>query len=488
MYSETLKYGIIYLIMNIQIDTAFLEQFLTMNGPEIFWYFFVRGGFIPIIITIIWGFYKVMMHNREIKNIMSHEYILLAIDVPKDTVQSPLAVENIFALLAGAHSSPTKREKYWFGTVQPWFSLEIASIEGYIQYFIRTPAKFRDLVEAAIYSQYPDAEITEVEDYTYLVPVKKFPDPDWDMWGCDFIQVKDQSYPIRTYPQFEHGLTQEFKDPLGAMLENLSLLGPGEHFWIQLMIVPIGQTGWKEHGDKLVKKMVGLKEAPKETMLDKMISAPMKALEAIGGEIMGGATAEQAKKKDDPEYLRMLAMSPGQVNIVKAIEHKLTKIGYLAKLRAVYIGKKEVFKKTRAAHPFIGAVKQFNTVDLNSLKPELSKTGTSGGIILFKKQRLNKRRNVLLAAYRDRDPTVPMSPYVLNNEELATLWHFPTIEIKAPLVKKTEAKKSEPPISLPYEKVKQPEKRYAIPDEAPVEKPKETEELPPDIPPNLPIE
>jgi hypothetical protein len=446
--------------MTIELDYAFIDRLLAMSGPEIFWYFLIHGGWILLLIVLLWGFYKIYIQRQEIKNIATHEYILLAIDVPKDNIQTPKAVEHIFAHLAGAHSSPTRREQYWFGTVQPWFSLEIASIEGYIQYFIRTPAKFRDLVEASIYAQYPDAEITEVEDYTYLVPVKKFPDPEWDMWGCDFIQVKDQAYPIRTYPEFEHGLTQEFKDPLAAILENLTLLGPGEHFWIQLMIVPIGQKTWKEKGDKLVKKLVGIKERPKETALDKAVQAPMKALEAVGGELLGGG-AEVKKKEEGPEYLRMLALSPGEVNTVKAIEQKLTKIGYLAKLRSIYIAKKEVFKKTRAAHPFIGSIKQFNTVNLNSLKPELSKTGTSGGIILFKPQRLAHRKNILLAAYRDRDPTVPMSPYVFNTEELASLWHFPSIDIKAPLVKKTEAKKSEPPMMLPIEPDKPVEERYA---------------------------
>lgn len=467
--------------MQISIDTAFFDQFLTMSGPEVFLYFLLRGGFVPILIVLIWGAYKVMMYNREIKDVMSHEYILLAIDVPKDTVQSPKAVEHIFALLAGAHSAPARREKYWFGTVQQWFSLEIASIEGYIQFFIRTPAKFRDLVESSIYAQYPDAEITEVEDYTYLVPVKKFPDPEWDMWGCDFIPVKNEAYPIRTYPEFEHSLSQEFKDPLGSFLENLGLMGKGEHFWIQLMIVPIGQMKWKAKGDKLVKKLMGVKEVPKETMVDKAIGAPMKALEAVGGEILGGG---EAPKKDDKLDLGiMFKLSPGEVNEIKAIQNKLSKIGYLSKLRAVYVAKKPVFKKTRAVHPFIGAVKQFNTVNLNALKPELSKTGVSGGILLFKKQRLIKRRNILLKAYRDRDPTVPMSPYVFNTEELASLWHFPSIDIKAPMVKKTEAKKAEPPMALPYEEDKPPEERFVAPgDQA------EDEDLDEGVPTNLPFE
>jgi hypothetical protein len=37
----------------------------------------------------------------------------------------------------------------------------------------------------------------------------------------------------------------------------------------------------------------------------------------------------------------------------------------------------------------------------------------------------------------------------LNAEELATLWHFPTISTKAPLIKKAEARRAEPPVGLP---------------------------------------
>ena len=37
----------------------------------------------------------------------------------------------------------------------------------------------------------------------------------------------------------------------------------------------------------------------------------------------------------------------------------------------------------------------------------------------------------------------------MNIEELATIYHFPGVDIKAPLLKTTESKKSEPPFKLP---------------------------------------
>ena len=39
--------------------------------------------------------------------------------------------------------------------------------------------------------------------------------------------------------------------------------------------------------------------------------------------------------------------------------------------------------------------------------------------------------------------------FILNIEELASVWHFPVPQVKAPLVQKTEARKGEPPTSLP---------------------------------------
>ena len=41
--------------------------------------------------------------------------------------------------------------------------------------------------------------------------------------------------------------------------------------------------------------------------------------------------------------------------------------------------------------------------------------------------------------------------FFLSSEELATLYHFPVITVKAPLLKRTEAKKGAPPVSLPLD-------------------------------------
>ena len=63
--------------------------------------------------------------------------------------------------------------------------------------------------------------------------------------------------------------------------------------------------------------------------------------------------------------------------------------------------------------------------------------------------RKNWRRERIVRACKGRSGTVGHSYFILNTEELATIWHFPSKFIKAPMLQRTESKKSEPPFSLP---------------------------------------
>ncbi|MCX6744890.1 MAG: hypothetical protein NTX82_05180 [Candidatus Parcubacteria bacterium] len=107
--------------------------------------------------------YMFYIQNRWFaKNVQT---VLLAIDVPKMNEQSVQAMENFFDHLLGAHGSFLWWDKYIDGQFQLGFSCELISIDGNIQFLIRTPKQFRNMVEAALYGQFPDAEVTEVQDY-----------------------------------------------------------------------------------------------------------------------------------------------------------------------------------------------------------------------------------------------------------------------------------------------------------------------------------
>jgi len=72
---------------------------------------------------------------------------------------------------------------------------------------------------------------------------------------------------------------------------------------------------------------------------------------------------------------------------------------------------------------------------------------------MFIKSRMATKQNAILKNYKGRNPDTVKGPYLLSVEELATLYHFPFIEVRAPLVKKIAAKKTRAPIGLPVEEL-----------------------------------
>lgn len=95
----------------------------------------------------------------------------------------------------------------------------------------------------------------------------------------------------------------------------------------------------------------------------------------------------------------------------------------------------------------MGALRPFQSIDLNGFKLEkYTKTAVN---YLFVKWRLRSRQIKLLRSYKSRSMWLGGGFFVLNIEELATLYHFPTKSVKAPLLKRTEAKRAEPPFGIP---------------------------------------
>jgi hypothetical protein len=436
--------------MGIDLGIIYLDftEFLEVAGKSpfhAFFYLLINGGWLPIGIALLVGFKWVWMEYIQSKYASSWKWVLLLIDIPKENIQTPKAVENIFAQLAGAHSEPNFIEKYFKGKIQEPFSFEIASHEGYIRFYVRTTIQFRDLVEAAIYAQYPEAEIIEVEDYTTFAP-NYFPNEEYELWGTELVLVNKQVYPIRTYPEFEHQLSQEFKDPMAALLEALTKLGPGEHVWLQIIIKPTSDK-WKEEGIKIVKKLIGAKIEEKPTLIEKALGIPASILKEAFSSILTLPAQEAKNSKEIASLIQFL--SPGERRIIEAIQLKISKIGFETKFRIIYLAKKEVFHKGRGVVPIIGAIKQFNTLDRNGFKP--AKAVTTKIDYFMVKWRTASRQRKIMKAYKERSIYGGMTPYVLNIEELATIFHFPVRTVKAPLVRKIESKRGEPPINLPIE-------------------------------------
>ena len=130
------------------------------SNPFVVFLFLMQSGGILIvyIIIIIYACVGWLRYVRERRKRV-RKYVVLQLNIPKENEQSMKAVEKIFVQLQGAVDRPNLQEKWMDGWLQESFSFEIGSINGHTSFFIHTTDYYRDLVESAVYAQYPDAEI-----------------------------------------------------------------------------------------------------------------------------------------------------------------------------------------------------------------------------------------------------------------------------------------------------------------------------------------
>lgn len=409
---------------------------------------FIVPPFLFIIAFISWVYY------RQGQYLSKMEYVLLSINVPAENLRTPFAAEQIMAGLHGILGPRDLIEKYWLGEIQEWFSLEIVGIEGHVNFAIRTPVQFRELVEAHVYAQYPEAEITEVEDYTKDIPPNIVdPDSPWELWGTEMTLAREDAYPIKSYVDFEmatQSADDEAKlDPLAGVVEVMSSLNAGEQMWMQIIIQPTDDT-WKEEGEKLVKKLIGIKEPKKKSFLKDFVDEWTEV--AVKGVLEAPFapptfTTGEAKEENEGLHSLMQFLSPGEQEIVKAIQRNLNKVAYRSKVRMIYLMRKDIYNKPLLKSrclSFVGAFTHFATTNLNAFK--LSRKTSAH--YWFPTARLNRRKREVLSEYKNRSLSDGTS-YFLNIEELATLFHFPTTTVKAPLMERIEVKKGAPPKGLP---------------------------------------
>ncbi len=431
--------------MEIVIDTSRLEYFFSLPAEQMLWIFFINIGWMVLAVVYLYGLSLMYLARQRGKWAEKNlRFIILAIDVPKGNEQSPRAVENMFTYLAGAHGSINFFEKWFDGKFQVSFSYEVVSLEGYTQFLIRMPDGFRNLIETSVYSQYPDAEISEVDDYVETVP-HHFPDEEYDVWGAEFIQSKDWAYPIKLYEEFEHKFGEsetQFKDPMASLMDLCGSLHEGEQLWLQIVIIPTG-FDWLAETDKAVDKILGKKKVS-EGYISKFVKWMGTASEMIYS-IWGDIEV----KKEEGKGLSMVELTPKQKKQIEGIHDKSSKIAFYAKIRAVYVARKDLKNNAKVVNGLVGYMKQFAALDLNNLKPDVSITMTTTAYF-NKEKRLLRKKNSIMSNYVNRDDFAGRLPGVFNIAELATLWHFPIeANVKAPLIQKAPGRKADAPSSLP---------------------------------------
>lgn len=374
--------------------------------------------------------FRAWLYYRRIQTWRKEGHVLLEIRLPKEILKSPAAMEIVLGAFFQGGGETTWIDRIWKGQTRPWFSLELVSTEGKVRFFIWTKPKFRNVIESAIYSQYPGVEIYEAEDYTkpfYYDPLKT------EIWGSQFILTGADPVPIKTY--VDYGMVEnpkeEFKiDPMTPILEFLGSLTSGQNIWIQIII--------RAHKKRRLADVFGEKEDAWKQEAEKQVKDILEKMKASKEE--GGFPRIPTKVEADT---------------IGAIQRSVTKLPFDTTIRAIYITEKDKFNPNLIGG-VAGGFKQFGSANLNGFKP-------AGWMNIFDypwqewfnaKEKLKpkvleeyKLRRFFFSPFQGKK--FYTQPFVLNTEELATIFHFPGAVAGTPTLPRVESKKSEAPPNLP---------------------------------------
>jgi hypothetical protein len=399
------------------------------------------------------------------------KYKLLEFRIPKGLARSPLAMELFLNALFQPQGEGNWHDIYVKGSTRNWFSLEIVSIEGKVRFFIWTKESFVDLIKTQVYGQFPNTEIIDVDatgegDYAKKIPY----DPSvYKYWCGEFRKRAAGHFPIRTYVDYglDKNPKEEFKvDPITPLLEYMGSLGRGEQAWLQIGLrAPKKDVAKDVAPDKRKEKKLAWYQSQEMVDWTDAAKEEMKKLSKRDVKLDKEKAANPADTK----------MTPQEQEKLEAIERSTSKLAFEVSIRAVYLAPKDLFQPAHSA-AFGGTFKQYNTMHLNGFEvknpsvkyPWQDKTGARVDAdkqeiftqyqhrAFFYKEFLPikgigewKTANMVTLENPFPEETFNFKPFIMNIEELATIYHFPGDIASTPTLTRVEAKKGEAPANLP---------------------------------------
>lgn len=368
------------------------------------WFFdFILQWYIWMPTVGILG-YLTWRNYRKIEAVKPTDSDLLILEIPKANDKQELAAEQLFASLHGILRD--KQERKLNGGTQEHLSFEIASVNGQIRFYVWVPKELRSFVEGQIYAQYPSVQIHEAEE-DYVAHERDHT----VTYTSEISLIDNEMLPIKTFQNFE-------VDPLAGITGTLAKMeDTGDELWIQILMRPIADE-WQKASDKWINRVKS--GSP-------FASGPGgSGLAWIGGIIealwrppeQGEGAGGSAKELSDRDKTR-----------ISEAQTKATKLGYQVKIRLAYLGNNQTNAKLRM-QGLVGTFKQFNSTNLNGFKMTNASSAKES-----------------LAFYRAR--TFSDDGFILNIEELASVFHLPHTNVETPNIVWATNKTAEPPSKLP---------------------------------------
>lgn len=216
------------------------NSFLATNALLQLQYYLVLLLSAVIIAVILYALFHlaVVLHKITRREELALDMVVLRVRMPKDNEIKIDAAEQFFTALYSLKNSYDYLDSFFnFIHLEDVLAFEVAAKHGAIDFYVHTPLRLKDLIEKLLYANYPNADITVVDEpsiFTQNGVVE---------YGA-LIQKEPAYYPIRTYKELP-------TDSISALTSALSKMTEGEGAIVQFLIRPAASY-WKKSGKSFV--------------------------------------------------------------------------------------------------------------------------------------------------------------------------------------------------------------------------------------------
>ncbi len=352
------------------------------------------------------------IRSRFVSNI---QYVTLELKPGANTPKTARPMELIFYSLY-YRTDTTRTSALRKGVIRVPWAFELCATRGIVRFFIHVPVQHRAAIEGRIRAEYRDVDIDEARDYSRERSFNLF---ESRALMREYSLVKPDPYPLRSYVSHEH--SKERRYVFEELLEEVASVGEGEEVWISLMVRP-HQRDWPPG-------LRGFLEMPYDSL---HVDAQKEIQKILGS-------------SGDMRHLPQ-----AQQELVKQIESALKKPSFDCGLRVLYCADKGRYSEQRA-ESLDTLFDRFGDPVLNSLGaydpsermswPLSDIFAVAPALKMEYFLRLFRRRTFFSPPYYGRT-------FVLNTEELATLYHLPKVG-RASVLNRSQSAQLLPPDNLP---------------------------------------
>lgn len=380
--------------------------------------------FLTLIFLLIVFYIALMLVRRSFRRAsclkFSFQKAVLLVSLPKESPgndkearksikETLLPTENLFDNIGGLKAQ--KGWRAWFFGRSDSFSFEIVSDKkGIISFYVVVPRTLQQFFEQQIHAQYPAANIEEVEDYNVFLPQNY-------VISAFFRLKKLSMFPIKTYLKME-------TDPLSAIINSLNKIAPDDSAIIQF-VARSARPKWRKFGSKVASEMQQGKN------LNQAMSSVKTGMAKVLFEL-GGFISPKAKKPEQAGQKISHQLSPFEQEAVKAIEEKANKAGLDVNIRVVVSSRVKERAETYLNN-IVNAFAQYTGYEYGN------------GFKIFKSGNAKTVRNFIYRIFDEK------RSFVLNAEEMTSVFHFPLPTTEAPNIRWLIAKKAPAPVDVPAE-------------------------------------